>query len=1191
MKNLLLPASLLCCSASLTFGTWNWSDPQPQGNALAAAANSSDGAMVAVGAYSAGLRRAPGDERWSSTGPIAGADDLTSVTYHLGQFYAVGPRAGLWTSDDNGATWTAADKNQRGRHVFSMGNRLVVLDGSTSRVSVEGGAFQVRELDASYRTAGGNGHRVVVAGSGGLVASSNDGENWSRSTVGGADHIFYVIGSGAQGFLLGGVRPSADGLSFVPVLFESADGQNWSQAGAPAGTAMVYQILGVPGGWIFQNSGDGRLFRRNDSGEWSALTGEGLENFAVTAAVSPSLLSEETFLFDGRGLIAQLDAGSDSVMLTPSLRPTGLLYEPSFALAAAGDLALAVDRNVPNPSQNVLLRTLDGVSWTEVPSPPVTSLTALTAAGGVITGFSSGDRATGAGFYRTSDGVAWEKLPRSARVEPDGDVFAGPVVSLAARDAAGAAVALTRRESYDRAGRYRAERGLFFSPNWVDWAPVALPELRDDPPPLPEVSESVQWDGRRFILLIHPGRIFVSPDGLVWSLLPALPEDSPAAPPLPAQNLAVAVASDGGDLLVARAAKLNVEGNAYDARFTGTPELFYVFRDGRWWRQPVGQESPPDLRRIIWDGHQFVATARREILTSRDGLAWHSHPAPTWLAALVWSGSRLFGFGDSFGILYHEGRLAGGQRVPEFLLSPPSFAAESRGGNYRISLQMPEDTAWSIRGLPAWMKISPVTGIGPAELDVSVLPNPSKKPRGAVLQVGNLTHYLHQAGEVDPLPLTASWSGSFLTVPFSGAWHLAGDPLLLIADRTSGQGPVRFRLPANQTATPRTIVFNLNGVSYTIRQDAAPPALSRGGVYEGLVGSLPPGQDADPCNLETFEGFVRFKVTRPRGSAAHGAYSARLVVHRDGRNLVFSGRGALDAEGRVIHARWTVRGRGKAQAIEVDFEVGNDGPYGRQLGGSFAFADRPGDTYHFVAGKSVFESRRAPLPSQYAGRATIFLGEFGVSSSEGRVGVGAVRLASSGAARMMLTLTTGAKVTSAATVWGGAGPDLILPFGLTPGRGGRSFLGGYLVADRTRNDFDWEGFGGWSNFPADETTFLSTEMSRYTPPPFDWSSDEFPAQLSYVAAGESLTGKVRLGPRGRLVVELDDQDGGTPRVSLRLNPSNGLVKGAVKQGGKLRARLFGAVNAKGFSLGGNRGAVLGVVPGSAFGQFSIVPGN
>jgi hypothetical protein len=363
-------------------------------------------------------------------------------------------------------------------------------------------------------------------------------------------------------------------------------------------------------------------------------------------------------------------------VLNPPLRSSGILSPPAFTAAAVGDKGIVVDRNVATPAQNVILRTGDGVVWTEVSPPPVSSLTALAAAGNDILGFSAGE-----GLYRTSDGLAWELLATTVDAATGQSLWSGDVVSFAARADQPALVALTRLESYDRAGRYRAERGLYFSPDRVTWTPVALPELRQDPPPFADAAESVQWDGERFILLVHPGRIFVSDDGLAWTQLPALPDDSAVrlqaygSPLPPAQNLAVSVASDGDSLLIARAAKYVEGSDAYVARASNTPEIYYLYRDGRWRPQPVSVETEPNLRRILWDGAQFVATSRREILTSEDGLSWRSHPAPARLVSMIWSGKRLFGFSDSFGILQHEGRLADGVVVPAFSLSPHFHAA------------------------------------------------------------------------------------------------------------------------------------------------------------------------------------------------------------------------------------------------------------------------------------------------------------------------------------------------------------------------------------------------------------------------------------------------------------------------------------------------------------------------------------
>lgn len=1177
-------------------GSWQWVDPRPQGNALASAARSSAGTLVAMGAYGTCLRREAGQSTWTSVSlPGIGADDLTDVVFLQGKFLAIGPEAGLWTSADDGRAWLPENPDLKGRYLFSLSDRLVVLNGLTSVVSVNGGPFQTIDLAdqgiRGYRTAAAAVGTVVVAGNAGMVATTSNGREWDVATLGGADHIFYALASGPSGFLLGGVKPSADGRFYEPVLFESQDGASWSPAAAPAGTGVVYDILPAPDGWFFQNSGDGRIFRRDAAGAWTALTGEGMENFAMAASLRVSALSGDAVLFDERGLIATVDAGAAATLLDAPLRPSGFLVPPAFTAAAVGDLVLALDRNAPTPAQNALLRTTDGINWTEVSPPPVGSLTALAAAGSEILGFSAGDRVTEAGLYRTADGSVWELVARATDADTGAAIFSGDVISLASRADQSALVALTRRESYDLADRYRAERGLYFSADRVNWTPVALPELREDPPPFAEVPESVQWDGERFILLVHPGRIYTSEDGRAWTRLAALPDDSKTrlqaygTPLPPARNLAISVASNGSGLLVARAAKYVEGSESYVSRASNTPEIFYLYRDGRWWPQPVSDETAPILRRIIWDGAQFIATSRREILTSTDGLSWQTQPAPARLLSLVSSGVRLFGFSDSFGVLRYDGRLPAGQPVESFSLSPGSSTMARDGGSYRLVLQLPEGTAWRVIGRPSWMSITPASGTGSAELEIFVRPNSSSAPRGAVLEIAGLPHYLHQAGRREPAALTAPWSGSTLTVPFAGAWRLAADPRLALASSPAGNGPVRFRVPSNEEAAPRTIVFDINGTSYSLTQEGAPPELSRAGQYDGVLGSLPAGLPFDPRNMETFEGSVRFNVTRPRGEDASGAFSARLQVYVGGRLVVFSGSGALDAEGRAPELRWTSLGA-DARQITINFQVNDTGPYGRSVTGRFAFSDAPNDVYSFMAGKQVFHRSRHPLPSHQAGPATFFLGSFGSAGASAEAGVGTLRLTAGGTARLAVTMADGGKATAAGAVWGATTADLVLPFAYSL-RGGSSFAAGYLLANSTADQFDWDGIGAWNNYPAGDVTFLSAFMSRYTPPPFEWSG---PAAFSYAANDDAFSGAVELRGGARLAVTAGaGQDETAPRVKLQLDPRNGLVRGTAQRPGSAPVRLVGAVNPKIYGFTRDRGAVLGLVIGSSLGTFNITP--
>lgn len=1192
-----VPLIALGCAAYLLFaGTlwsaWQWSDPQPQGNGFAAAVRLPSGAFVAVGAYGAVARLVPGS-LWSSTGPIAGSEDLTSLARDGGKLWASGPNAGLWQSLDEGVTWVSADPNFRARHLFWLSDRLVGLNGL--RVSTTVGGSPAESLDlstqgiTSYRAAAAAAGRIIIVGDGGLVARSSDGSQWEITRPKGPDVIFYAAAAGESGFLLAGVKLAADGKSFQPVMVESADAYVWTDASPPAGAPFAYALLPAPGGWFYQNSGDGRLFRRVGNAQWSPVTGD-LGPFAAAAAVRSSDLTDGALIFDSRGLIASVDASAASLVHTP-LRPDGVIFAPRFAAAATGSLAVALDRNTRRTRENVVLRTGDGIGWSELSPPPVTSLSALFASADSIVGYTSGDTNTASGFFRTFDGSAWSRIAQTADPETGGETFSGPVVSMAANSDQSVILALARRDVYDIGSRYTGSRSLYRSGDWVSWTPVALPEIRDKPPLFEEVAESVQWDGGKFILLLNPGRIFTSPDGVTWTQLPPLPDDSTSfrkaygSPLPPAANTAVSVASDGS-VIVARAAKLAPDGKSYLARSAGGQEILYTFREGRWQPHSIVSAALPAQRRVIWDGAQFVAYGGRRIFTSADGVSWRSQASPADLVSLVWSGEKFFGFTDSFGLVSHAGRLSGGETASVFGVAPASKSLDAGGGAYSLEIAVPPGKDWKIEDKPSWLTAAPLQGTGPATVSLTVSPNAKTSARGAVLSIGGVFHYLHQSGQSVPAQLRAASLGSTVSIPFAGQWQLSGDPRLSVVSRTSGSGKISVRIPANPSSAARTVTVDVNGVAYDIVQDGMPLAVSREGSYEGLIGFLPDGLSPEPRNFQTYDGTIRIQITRPREEAGPRAFTARIGLHDGQRAYTFAGAGTIDEQGRLIGGPWKSSGAAPREIVLDDLRVTSPAGWSPRISGVVKFSDKPADLYSVVAAKQLFHSKSNPLPSEHTGRFTAFLGPFDSADVSAGLGAGTASLTTAGVARLAATLADGTKVTASAAVWGGFGPDLVVPYGFSL-PGGRSLVAGFFTADATYDQSDWQGLGAWNNFPAGSVSYIANHLCRYTAPPFAWVGT---GAFALSAESDAFSGSARLRRSGLIAVTPEvAEDQRRPSVSLQFNARTGMVSGSARRPGLPALRLVGAINPKAYALHGDRGAVSGVAIGPGRGSFTVVP--
>lgn len=1171
----------------MAFADWRWDDPQPQGNALFAAAVSagSDSVAVAVGEHGTLLRSAAGAS-WSSHGPVAGGATLSGIAWVGNRFVACGPQAGLWASSD-GLAWSQIDGAAQALHVLPADGKTVALGASTAWVS-SGGAFAAQSLAdagiASYRGAVSTGSKILLYGSAGFLATSTDGATWTKSSPS-ADVSFYSAAGGVAGFLVGGIDNSGNG-----VLRSSPDGSAWSSVSLPAARFFPVRIFRLSNGWLVQDYWSGALYRRADAqAEWSRVESD-LPGFYPSASVVAA--DGRVFFFGDRGVVATLEAGR----LVPQLSgviDTAYLYAPRFSAACAGDIFAAIDANVSSAAfvrYYLGTSSSSGVAW-QKPSPaPVRGLTALAAIGNSsLVGFSSGAQgdttngltATDEGFYRTTNGVTWQEFGRVKDPQTSQSLLQGTILSIAPRPDESAVVVLTRSE-VSTPGGYGAVRSVYRTTNWSDWQQISLPEFRAAPPVSEETMESVAWDGQKFVLLLYPGRVFTSTDGQVWKQLPSLP----------AGLAGVSVASGGG-LVVARTAALRSDGS-YGAESSGG-EKICVYQDGRWWPRDTGRRPPVLQRQIIRAGDTFVASGRgAEVLTSSDGFAWTAHAAPGAPYALLWNGDRLAGFNDSFAAFSRQGLPAGGTPLGTAAITPRTRSAPAQGEAYTVSLDIAPGTAWSVGAVPSWITVSPLSGSGPAQLDVTLSANTGKTPRGATLNIAGESHFVFQQAPVPLPPAVLSGTGGALKIAFSGDWNIVVPAGLLSVAKNavSGAGPISLTVAPNDSTAPRTVTVNINGTDYAIEQQGTPLGVLRAGSYAGLVGYLEPAASSALLDDYTaaFEGSLRVVVAPPGKTSAQGSYSAQLTFHNGTKPLVFRGAGALGADGTVTNALWSVGPKGPHITI-TSLSVVRDGPDRQYLHGEF---ENAGFRFGLLAGRNVFSAKTNPLSSDFARRATFFLTAYGGSGTSADTGAGSVAIGADGVARIAGVLATGAKFTASSVIWGAVEPQPCLPFNFIAGPS--LLMCGFSRYDVSAPFTDWDGLASLvvpgtnqSGQPETKLAFLSASLCTYTPPAkgassFTWSS---PASLQVgLSDGTEIQGEVTSPSPGKLTV---NANAGT-KMTLSFDARSGLVKGSlVASPGAKAVKVFGGLTLKQFNVDGDAGGFLGMVLGPPSGQFEISP--
>ena len=1161
---------------------WTWSEPSPQGNALASAARSSNGSItIAVGDYGTVVRKS-GSGTWESLPPIAEGVALSAAVWSGTKFLVTGPEAGLWESTD-GLVWTLRDAAVKGDFLFALENTVVCLAADTAWTSAGGAPFQQYSLKdqalSPYRTAALSAGTLVIVRNDGSVASTPNGIDWTSPIVR-ADTFFYTVAGGPTGFLFGAIDRTGGNAKALLVQFNNS-GETEDIPLPSNADFRYYRIFGSATGWLFQDYLTGSLFRRGST-TWNAIA-------AATPIFYPNatlmVSGNSTLLAGERGRVAMLDSEAVLSVETASHFVSDFLYYPRFTAAALDDVAVAIDKNATRPAQYRYYSTSNGTTWSQTTPAPIAGVSSLGIHSGNIVGYCVANPSTSEGFYRLV-GSQWQPFGSSPPTE-------GTVLSFASNNDSSTVIAIARQETFDLSGNYSAARALYYSPNWSDWTPLALPEARLDQPPSEDVIESVQWDGARFVLLLHPGRIFTSTDGLSWNQLPALPADSTAqlavAYPglkLPAANTAVSVSSDGQTLL-ARSAKLLANGT-YSSSLPVGSETFFVFEQGRWWPVPVSTPVGQSRRLLTRDASRFLAIGDGEILSSADGFSWQSHPVRADVSALQWTGSRLLAFTDAFGILSHQGALGEGISISTIACSPRISTLTASVQSYSLTFSAPPSQAWSVGKLPDWISISPAAGSGNATLSVTIKENTTRTPRGAVVSLGGVSHLVSQKTAVFTDSLSVGALQSSLSIPFTGDWSASPSSSLVQFPKNSyaGKGNIRFTLPTNKSSNSRTFTVNVNGIDYTVTQQGQDPAILRVGGYAGVVGFVAEGYLPDSLDsYESFTGSMQLTFAKPSTSLPNGAYTASLSVFHGNQTVQFKSKGALETGGVLTNSTWTNSGKSPVSA-QISLQITNDFALNQFASGNITIDSQ---AYGFFAGKQVFQSKTNPLSAADSGKATFFLTGFGSEGISADTGVAAIDIAPAGTARFAGQLADGSKLTGSFPVLGAAGADNVIPFAFSGSRD-KSLISGYARRTVSRETFDWSGPASWPA-PARSTKELTASLARYTPPVKGGSALAWTAPANISITSDSfdlIQGNATFSPPSRLTAAIQAPG---RILSLKLNPANGMLTGSLSEPNskKVAMTFLGAVNQSYESLSSGSGSILGFSTTGSNGTLSITP--
>jgi hypothetical protein len=397
-------------------------------------------------------------------------------------------------------------------------------------------------------------------------------------------------------------------------------------------------------------------------------------------------------------------------------------------------------------------------------------------------------------FHATSTGTSWQRIGAA--------VFEGDhLVGLASHSIEGPAVLIFRASPPNDTAP--GELKIFRSANWEDWISVGNPALPGNDASAARFTDQrdllqCAWDGRRFILRNAVGELWISSDGLSWTQLPPLPDDSvnylravnflsediEYHPDTLVKNYAYRFASNG-DVLVLRPAKFS---ERFDFLDTFGPDVFFVFsfNEGKWRKVTLPRPNGWHIGYgdLEWTGRHFIATSQWSglVATSEDGINWVQREALVNLEHIRWTGSRLLGITDQGGILSHPDGLsprvdivAGGFLVPvglgtfydgeedRWYIYEANYSPDSALGDDAVQLVDSAGTPHTMEslrdlvGIDPWEVPSPTADEVSLSREANIVTMVVPAPAGAhTLELDTITGIVRRIGADSPPAVTGT---------------------------------------------------------------------------------------------------------------------------------------------------------------------------------------------------------------------------------------------------------------------------------------------------------------------------------------------------------------------------------------------------------------------------------------------------
>jgi photosystem II stability/assembly factor-like uncharacterized protein len=400
---------------------WHWRNPLPQGEPISAVAYGNN-TFVAVGASGTIFTSNDDGETWTYRKVKTTYYDTNGISYGNGTFVAVGAGGTIFTSNDNGVTWTfKTSGTTESLNGISYGNGTFVAvgDGDTILTSDNNGLTWTSRTSGTDKWFNGisysNGTFVAVGGAGTIVTSDNNGVTWTSRTSG-TTNTFNGIGYGNGTF-------AAVGGSGT-ILTSDDNGVTWNVRTSGVSSALygisygngTFVAVGL-GSVILSSSNDGETWTSRNSGTNFTLNGISYGNGTFVAVgwygailTSPdgvtwtsriSRITEENLEGISYGNGTFVAVGWNGTILTSSDGETWIARTSGTASTLLG-ISYGNGIFVAVGGQGTILTSSDGVTWTSNTSGTTSDLSGVSYGNGTfVTVGESGKILT------SSDGVTW----------------------------------------------------------------------------------------------------------------------------------------------------------------------------------------------------------------------------------------------------------------------------------------------------------------------------------------------------------------------------------------------------------------------------------------------------------------------------------------------------------------------------------------------------------------------------------------------------------------------------------------------------------------------------------------------------------------------------------------------------------------------------------------------------------------